>query len=366
MRVAAVVAIAVLALSGCAASGPAAPTASAVADPAVPLGDLDLVGDPRAYVGESTAVMADARVEPVSGDPAQSLPATVTSHDAAGDVPVEVVDTSRVVAMDLSGSIAATAWGLGFGDTLVGVDQSVTFPGTEDIPVVTSGGHTVNAESVIALRPTLVITDGSIGPRDVVEQLRDVGITVVFVADEPSFAGAQQLARDVAAVYGAPDAGELLAARIAGDVDATIAEIAAIAPTEDGDKLRMLFLYLRGTAGVYYLFGEESGADELIHGLGGIDVAGELGWDGMKPMTDEAIVAADPDLVLVMTHGIESVGGVDGLLADKPAIALTRAGEHRRFVDMEDGQILSFGPRSALVLDALARAVYAPAPGSGS
>jgi iron complex transport system substrate-binding protein len=83
----------------------------------------------------------------------------------------------------------------------------------------------------------------------------------------------------------------------------------------------------------------------------------------MKPMTDEAMVAADPDLVLVMSHGIESVGGVDGLLADKPAIALTRAGEHRRFVDMEDGQILSFGPRSALVLDALARAIYAPASG---
>jgi iron complex transport system substrate-binding protein len=210
------------------------------------------------------------------------------------------------------------------------------------------------------------VTDGSIGPRDVVEQLRDVGITVVFVANEPSFDGAAQLARDVAAVYGAPDAGELLAERVGADVAGKIAEIADIAPREDGDRLRMLFLYLRGSAGVYYLFGEESGADHLIEGLGGIDVAGELGWDGMKPMTDEAMVAADPDLVLVMSHGIESVGGVDGLLADKPAIALTGAGEHRRFVDMEDGQILSFGPRSALVLDALARAIYAPASGPAS
>jgi iron complex transport system substrate-binding protein len=77
-------------------------------------------------------------------------------------------------------------------------------------------------------------------------------------------------------------------------------------------------------------------------------------------MTDEAMVAANPDLILVMTDGLESVGGVDGLLADKPAIALTTAGQHRRFVDMADGDILSFGPRTPAVLDALARAIYAP------
>jgi iron complex transport system substrate-binding protein len=122
----------------------------------------------------------------------------------------------------------------------------------------------------------------------------------------------------------------------------------------------MLFLYLRGGSGIFYLFGEESGADELIHGLSGVDVAGEIGWDGMKPMTDEALVAADPDLVLVMTDGLASAGGVDGLLASKPALALTTAGRNRRFVDMADGVVLGFGPRSAAVLDALARAVYAP------
>ena len=123
----------------------------------------------------------------------------------------------------------------------------------------------------------------------------------------------------------------------------------------------MLFLYLRGS-GVYYLFGSESGADVLIDALGGVDVAAEIGLEGLRPMTDEAMVAADPDLILVMSDGLASVGGVDGLLESKPAIALTKAGQHRRFVDMADGDILSFGPRTAAVLDALARAIYAPAP----
>lgn len=346
-------------LAGCATGAPHATTAEpAGARP--PLSEVQTLTDPRGHVGASTAVVADDRIEPVSAAPVAQLPATVTSFDADGETSVEVTDVSRVIALDISGSIAATVWGLGFGDALVGRDVSTTFPGTEQLDVVTSGGHTVNVEAVISLAPTLVLTDGSIGPRDVVEQLRTVGIEVVSLHNEPSFDGAAQLARDVAAVFGAHAEGELLAERIRSGVAATTATIAAFAPAGADERVRMMFLYLRGTSGVYYLFGEGSGADELIDALAGVDVAGELGWEGMRPLTDEAMVAADPDLILVMTGGLESVGGVDGLLEAKPAIALTAAGEHRRFVDMADGQILSFGPRAAAVLDALARAVYAP------
>lgn len=360
LRVAAVVALLALALAGCAtpSGGTTTPTPTVADDR--PLADLDLVADPRAHVGASTALLANEAIVPVADDPDQQLPATVTSRDPGGDREVTVADTSRVIALDLAGSIAASVWGLGLGETLVGRDGSTTFDGAVDLPVVTSSGHTIDAESVLALRPTLVITDGSVGPRDVLTQLRESGVTVVFVDHEPSFEGAAQLAHDVAAVLGVPATGELLADRIRTDVEAKIAEIAEIAPTADGDKVRMVFLYLRGGSGIYYLFGEESGSADLIRGLSGVDVAGEIGWTGMQPMTDEAIIAANPDLILVMTDGIESAGGIDGLLQAKPAIALTAAGQHRRFVDMADGDILSFGPRSAAILDALARAVYAP------
>jgi iron complex transport system substrate-binding protein len=327
----------VVALAGCAMpAGQGTTTPEPTVADTRPLAELDLAADPRAHVGASTAVMATEEVSPVDDDPAQTLPATVVSRDPGGDREVEVADTSRVIALDMSGSIAATVWGLGLGDTLVGRDVSTTFPGAVDLPVVTSSGHAIDAESILAQRPTLIVTDGSIGPRDVLTQLREAGVDVVFVDNDPSFAGAAQLARDVAAALGVAPTGELLAARITADVEAKIAEIAD------------------------YLFGEESGTDDLIRGLGGVDVAGEIGWTGLQPMTDEAIIAANPDLILVMTDGLASAGGVEGLLATKPAIALTAAGQNERFVDMADGDILSFGPRSASVLDALARAIYAP------
>lgn len=349
---------AALALAGCATGPATAPAPSVTNDPSVPLAELEVLADPRSYIGESTALLRDAAIPAPAQAPAQRLPSTIVSHDLGGDTEVAVASTERILPMDLSGSIAATVFGLGFGDFVVGRDTSTTFPGTEALPLVTTGGHTVNNEAILALRPTLVITDGTIGPVDVVLQLRDAGIPVVFVDTDPSIAGVGELAVQVATALGAPAAGEALAAELMAGIEAKVAEIARILPATE--PLRMLFLYLRGTSGVYYLFGAESGADVLIEALGGVDVAAEIGLDGMRPMTDEAMIAADPDLILVMTDGLASVGGVDGLLESKPAIALSAAGQHRRFVDMADGQVLGFGPRTAEVLDALARAIYAP------
>ncbi|WP_084102802.1 hemin ABC transporter substrate-binding protein [Demequina sp. NBRC 110051] len=333
------------------------PSAEPTTASAVPLADLNLLADPHGYEGPSTATIVDAAVEVLDPAPEPQLPVVATSHTRDGDLDVEVSDTSRVVAFDMSGSIAATLWALGQGDSLVGRDVAAEFPGTEDVPVVTGSSHTIDPEAVLELEPTLVITDGSIGPTDSIQQIADAGVPVVIVENESSFDGAGELARQVSAALGVAEAGEDLAAQIADQVAVTRAEIAAVAP-EQG--LRVMMLYLRGASGIYYMFGEESGADDLVAGLSGVDVAAEIGLDGMKPLTDEAMLAADPEVILVMTHGIESVGGVDGLLDAKPAIALTSAGQHRRIVDMADSELLAFGPRSAAILNALARAVYAP------
>jgi iron complex transport system substrate-binding protein len=337
----------------------ASPSPTVAPQRASALEGVTFLDDPGAYQGPSTAVLADDTVYPIANAAQPDLPVTATSRERDGDREVEVTDVSRIVAMDISGSIAATVWGLGLGDRLVGRDAASAFPGVDHLPVITGSGHTVNAEAILALEPTIVITDGSIGPTDSVNQLADAGVPVVHVENDSTFAGAQELARQVGAALGVAASGEALAQRTAGEVADATERIAAIAPLED-ERLRMIFLYLRGSAGVYYMLGEESGADELVRAMGGVDVAAEIGLEGMKPLTDEAMLEADPDVILVMSGGLESVGGVDGLLADKPAIALTQAGQNRRFVDMADAQILAFGPRSASILESLAAAIYAP------
>lgn len=327
----------------------------------VPLEDIDWLDDPKSYEGPSTAVLDDSAVEPLPGPaPEPATPLTVVSEDLAGDVQVTIESAERIIAVDLAGSLAQTLWGLGYGDRLVGRDISTTIPGADEIPVVTGTGHAISPEAVLELRPDLILTDGTVGPIDVMLQLREAGIPLVFIREPAGSDQPAAQARRVAEVLGQSERGQELATRINQEIAEVERIISANVPSDPRDKLRMVFLYLRGSNGIYYLFGDESGAGDLIRALGGIDVASEIGWEGLRPVTDEALIAANPDLILVMSTGLDSVGGVDQLVELKPAIGLTQAGSQRRFVDMADNEVLGFGPRTPQVLDALARAIYAP------
>ncbi len=60
----------------------------------------------------------------------------------------------------------------------------------------------------------------------------------------------------------------------------------------------------------------------------------------------------------MMDKGLESAGGVDGLV-DIPGIRETPAGVNRRIVTLEDGVLLGFGPRTPLVIDILVDRIHA-------
>ncbi|GAA3669216.1 heme/hemin ABC transporter substrate-binding protein [Microbacterium marinilacus] len=358
-RLAALLIAAAFALTACApaASQAAGEDATGCRDSDVALADLAILEAPREHVGESTACLPTTSIEPVADDVTPSLPATVTDNQGTE---VTVTDTSRILALDIYGSLAATVFGLGLGDSVVGRDTSTGFPEAADLPLVTQNGHELNGEAILDLQPTVIITDSSIGPWDVVLQMRDAGVPVVVVTPERSIENTGEVIMAVADALGVHDAGVELAERVQAEIDDVVAQVAGIAPEDVADRPRIMFFYVRGNAGIYYIFGAGSGTDSLITSLGGVDVATEIGWQGMRPMTAEALVDAAPDVILMMTKGLESVDGVDGLLETVPAIAETPAGQHRRIVDMSDYEVLSFGPRTAAVIEALARAIYAP------
>ncbi|MFE7977735.1 hemin ABC transporter substrate-binding protein [Streptomyces shenzhenensis] len=314
------------------------------------------LADPRSYQGPTTATVPDADITPVTRTPRPVLPATVT--DVQG-TEVTVRSDDRILALDLYGTLAATVYGLGLGDRLVGRDQSTGIPAAAKLPLVTSGGHQLNAEAILALHPTVLITDTTLGPWDAVLQLRDSGVPVVVVGARRSLDTVGTLVDEVAAALGVRAEGKLLRTRLDKELAAEQAQIDTIVPTEAARRPRVIFLYARGQAGVYYIFGKGSGADSLITSVRAIDVAGAAGIDAFTPLNAEAMAKARPDVILMMSEGLRSVGGVDGALR-LPGVAQTPAGKHRRIVDMSDYQVLSFGPLTARVLDALARSLYAP------
>ena len=294
----------------------------------------------------------EALADPVRplATPTPALPATVTSADG---VEVTVTDASRILAVDLYGTFAEIVFSLGMGGSVIGRDVASGFKEAEHLPVVTGSSHALNVESILALDPTVVLTDTSIGPPEVFDQLRAAGIPVVFLDPERTLAGIDDHIRAVAAALGVPSAGEELIAR----TDAEIAEARALAPA-DGSGPRVAFLYVRGTAGVYLLGGPGSGADAIIEAVGAEDAGTAIGLDrSFTPITSEGMINAAPDVLLVMSAGLESVGGVDALLGI-PGIGQTPAAATRRVIDAPDTQLLSFGPSTAGTITRLANALY--------
>jgi iron complex transport system substrate-binding protein len=303
-------------------------------------------------VGPRTAVVDDPNPKPITDDPAAVLPVTVTGFDG---VAVTVTDNSRIVAADQYGTLAETVFALGLGDNLVGRDTSAAFPAADNVPDVTPTGHSLSAEGILALSPTVVLTDTSIGPRAVQDQIRAAGIPVVYFDPTRTLAGVATQIEAVAAALGVPDAGAALAERTNTEIS-----VAADATPESTEPPKIAFLYMRGPA-IKMLAGPGSGADALIEALGARDAGVESGLtEQFVPVTSEALIAAAPDVILMMTKGLESIGGIEGL-EQIPGIAQTPAGRERRVVDMDDGTILSFGPNTGKVLGALSKAVYDPA-----
>ncbi|MGC4944512.1 heme/hemin ABC transporter substrate-binding protein [Kribbella sp. DT2] len=307
--------------------------------------------DPHTLSGPSTATLADHSIHPVQGDQPR-LPVAVKSCDGRQ---VQVKDTSRIIPVDLYGTLAEIVFSLGLGDQVVGRDTSTGLPEAAALPKVTPSAHDLNAEAILALDPTVVLTDKSIGPPEVLAQLRASGVPVIFFDDARTMDNIPSQIRAVAGALGVPERGEQLVRRTQDEIVKSL----GLAPAT-GKPLRMTFLYVRGSAGVYLMSGPGSGADAMIKSIGGVDTGTDIGLTKpFVPLTSEALIRSQPDLIIVMTEGLKSLKGVDGLL-ELPGIAQTPAGRHRRIVDMNDTELLSFGPRTGRTVEALAKAVYAP------
>ncbi|WSU56213.1 ABC transporter substrate-binding protein [Streptomyces sp. NBC_01092] len=280
------------------------------------------------------------------GPPTPRLPVTVDSSDGRE---VTVEDASRI--LPLNGGVAEIVFTLGLGKRVVGRDITATFAEAKKLPQVTKA-HDVSAESVLSLRPTVVLADTDTGPKEAIDQIRDAGVPVVVLDPATELADVTARTARVAEALGVPAAGKALNRRMSDEL------AAARAAVPDGSRPKVAFLYMRGSAAVYLIGGKGSGADSLIEAAGAVDAGKDAGLDKpFTPITSEALVRAQPDVILMMTKGLDSVGGIDGLV-QIPGIGQTPAGMNRRVVEMEDGVLLGYGPRTPLVIDILVDRIH--------
>ncbi|QHS60944.1 heme/hemin ABC transporter substrate-binding protein [Chitinophaga agri] len=254
----------------------------------------------------------------------------IVSFAACLLVVLNVSAQQRIVS--LNGAVTEIVCALGFERSLVGVDVTSTYPAA--MKEVTKVGHNrnISAEPVLALQPDLILATDNFIQASVIDQFKAVGVKTVQMKQEFSVAGTKKLITDVAAALNVPEKGAALIRQL--DKEQKTLHVKA-------QPKKVLFIYARG-AGTMMVAGKETPLDKIISLAGAQNAAN--GFNDFKPLTPEALVTANPDVILMFEDGLKSMGGVDGLLKVQ-GVAQTNAGKQKKVITM-DGQLLTgFGPR---------------------
>ncbi len=252
---------------------------------------------------------------------------------------------SRVIV--LANGVAEIMLALNAKSLVIGRDISSTESALSDVPIVTSG-HQVIPEKIISLKPDLVIIDASTGPKVALDQIRSAGIKIVETPESWTLADIAPKITAVSQVIGAEKAGAALIAKLS----------ATSQFTKVTGNPKVAFLYLRGTSSIYLIGGPGSGTDSMLAAVGATDVGAEKLPRAFNTLTAESLAELNPDVILVMSKGLESVGGVQGLIK-LPGVAQTKAGKNAAIIDVDDSLLLSFGPRTYSLVNQLAKAIDA-------
>lgn len=265
----------------------------------------------------------------------------------AASGPAFADDPARVIT--LGGSVTEIAVALGAEGRLVARDTTSNWP--ESVGALPDVGYirALSPENVLALDPDLIVAEGDAGPPEAVDVLKAAGIPFVLVPEATDPAGIVAKVEAVGQALSLPAEGDALAAELQGKLDAAEAR----ASTVTAPKRVLFVLSLQG--GGVMAGGEGTEAEGIIRLAGGVNAA--TGFQGYKPMTDEAVLAAQPDAILMMDReGDLSIADADVLA--QPALSQTPAAQSATLIRMDGMLLLGFGPRTPEAADRLYAALY--------
>lgn len=260
------------------------------------------------------------------------LSACNNSQDTSSDINNNSVkEEQRIVS--LNGAITEIIYALDSNATLVGRDVTSTYPKwiVDSIPDL---GHvrSLNIESLVALKPTMIMASSSDLNADLKKAIQELDLNFKVFEQEFTVDGTKAFINEVADFVGHSPSQSLLE-----KIDADLAQVKAFTK-----KPKVLFIYARG-AGTLMVAGQGTPMESVIELAGGQNAI--TGIKDFKPLTEEALLDSNPDVILLFQSGLQSVGGKEGLIATTQGISQTNAGKNKAVITMEGGLLTDFGPR---------------------
>ncbi len=240
----------------------------------------------------------------------------------------DTLSTAKIVS--LNGAITETLAQLGEENNIIGVDVTSNYP--EGLKAQNLGHvRSITAESILALQPTVVYASNKDMNPDLLEKLKASKVKLELIDQEFSAQGTANLITTVAKSLNKENYQPI--------IDNINAKLATVKTLEK--KPKVLFIYARG-AGNLMVAGKDTPLERIITIAGGENAAND--FSDFKPLTPEALVSSNPDVILMFDSGLASIGGVDGLLKIE-GISATNAGKNKKVIAMEGQYLSGFGPR---------------------
>lgn len=223
---------------------------------------------------------------------------------------------------------------LGQQQKLVAVDVTSELPAELTLPKI--GYHRqLSAEGLLALGATRLIGSDEMGPDTTLNQLRSAGLEVDVVNTEPTPEGLLLRVDQIASLLHAQSQASALKQKIENQITALENN-----KLDDKSAPKVLFLLIHEGRPAN-VAGRDTTPDAIIKLAGARNPAANQ-LKSYKPLSTEAIVDMQPDVILVSGRSYNKLGGADEIVAKMPMLAATPAGQNKRIIQI-DGRALVGG-----------------------
>jgi iron complex transport system substrate-binding protein len=258
-------------------------------------------------------------------------------------------DGAQADVLSIGGSVTEIVYALDKGRRLVARDSTSIYPqaanGLPDVGYM----RALSPEGVLAVAPALILSEEGAGPPETIAALQAAAIPFITIPDAYDAEGVIAKVLAVGEALGAQEQATVLARDVATQFE-TLSE--RIKPQSTPKKVMFI---LSTSGGRILASGTNTAADGIIALAGGKNAM--LGFEGYKSVTDEAVVAAAPDVILMMDRTGDHATSNAALFA-MPALAPTPAAANQAIVRMNGLYLLGFGPRTAQATLDLNEALY--------
>lgn len=232
--------------------------------------------------------------------------------------------------LSIGGDVTEIIYALGAEQTLIGRDSTSVVP--EQAKTLPDVGYmrNLNTEGILALKPTRIIATQVAQPAIVLEQLKAAGVQVDQVPLKYSAESVVEKIHTIGKLVGKPEQAVTLAEKFTN-------EMAAV----DGSPREVKILFILSRSGTNQMVaGKDTVADTAIQLVGAKNAMANSAR--FVPISQEGVIAANPDLIVITALGVESLGSLDKLW-DLPGVAHTKAGKNKHAVVVDDIAFLAFG-----------------------